>query len=134
MENWGRILTKSGKIVLQVPDMDYILSLKGKLHIETIMEMIYGETMIASKNYTWHYGNHKWGYTKETLIKFGNIFGIEFSVFAEHGIIKAEGRKVHDRQLDDRTIEIYSHGNDYGIGKAYMTLREVKDKIEKIVK
>lgn len=33
----------------------------------------------------------------------------------------------------DYSLHIYSFGNDKGIGKPYMTLKEVKDKIHKLL-
>ncbi len=134
MENWANILVKGGKINLQVPNMAHILSLEGKVDIESLMELIYGETMIASKAYSWHYGNHKWGYTRKSLFEFGRIFGIYFSILDVNGNIKAEGIKMQDMEFDNEKIKIYSFGNDKGVGKAYMTLSEVKDKIRKLIK
>lgn len=133
MENWANILKIGGKILLQVPNMEGILSLMGEIDTEVLMELIYGENMIASQNYSWHFGNHKWGYTKRSLIEFGRIFGIEFSIQSGPGNINAEGIKTRDHLLNDNDIHIYSFGNDHGIGKPYMSLKEVKDKIHELL-
>lgn len=86
--------------------------------------------MIASDTYSSHYGNHKWRYTEKSLIEFGNIFGIEFSILESRYNISAEGVKVDDTNIDDANIYIPSFGNDSGVGKATMSLKETKEKIQ----
>lgn len=130
MENWANILVMGGKIILQVPNIAQILTLANKVNIEIVLELIYGENMIASDTYSSHYGNHKWGYTEKSLIEFGKIFGIEFSILESRYNIRAEGVKVDDTNIVDANIYIPSFGNDSGVGKATMSLKETKEKIQ----
>lgn len=130
--NWTRLLKVGGKVTLQVPDFKKILFKYFKFGFDNFVDFIFGENMWRSQIYLGHFGNHKWGYSEKSLRDFVQHFGIHPVEVQRRGLnLKLIGRKerhVLPEQLD--TITIYSHANATGIGKAYLPLGFVREKIK----
>ncbi len=129
---WARILKMGGRITLQVPNFEKIIFNFFKLGFNNFVDFIFGETMLRSSIYIGHFGNHKWGYSEKSLKNFVNQFGIETIYLEKKGLnlrlVGEKKRHVPQEQLDK--IQIYSHANATGIGEAYLSLGQVREKIK----
>ena len=123
-----RVLKINGIIQLRVPDFEIILNeiTNKKLNFFDMLDLIYGEPLIASEIYTGSFGIHKWGFSKKSLKIIGKKFGIDFKEIKNIGFnIEAIGVKVKEIKREDiEKIKITSWGNRVGKGKPYITLKE----------
>ncbi|MDP8212051.1 MAG: hypothetical protein P9X22_02010 [Candidatus Zapsychrus exili] len=128
---WVRVLKVGGTVNVQVPNLKKILFKYFKFGYDNFVDFIFGENLLASKTYIGHFGNHKWGYSKKTLIDFVTTFGIEPQEVQTKGLnIRLIGKKVKHLEFDDiKDIKIYSHANKFGTGCEYVTLGYVEEKI-----
>lgn len=128
---WVRVLKLGGKITVQVPNFKKILFRYFKFGYDNFVDFIFGENMLRSEVYIGHFGNHKWGYSEESLRDFVKQFGIEPLSIEKKGLnLRLTGEKrqyISTAQLNK--IQIYSHANATGIGKDFLPLGEVKAKI-----
>jgi len=128
---WARVLKVGGTINLSVPNMKKLLFRYFKFGFEKFVDTVFGENMLASETYIGHFGNHKWGYSKESLEAFVKVFGIEPIEIQMSGLVlRVIGKKKrHVGQAELDKIEIYSSANDCGVGKAKMSAQEAREKI-----
>jgi len=103
-----------------------------KFGFEKLVDTLFGENMLGSETYIGHFGNHKWGYSKESLEAFVKIFGIESIRIEMNGLVlRLIGRKIqHVTQDQIDSFEIYSSANDCGVGKSRMSVREAREKMK----
>jgi len=131
-EDWARVLKIGGKITLQVPNFKKILFRYFKFGYDNFVDFIFGENMWRSEIYLGHFGNHKWGYSEQSLKEFVGHFGIRTQEIHPVGLnIRLTGikeRHVTKEEVDK--IAIYSHANKTGKGKAYLPFGFVRPKIE----
>lgn len=134
--DWARVLKIGGEITIQVPNFKKILFRYFKFGFENFVDFIFGENMWRSEIYLGHFGNHKWGYSKESLSHFVKNFGISPVEILSKGLnLRLRGiKEIHIPQEELDKINIYSHANDHGIGKAYLPLSFVRKKIKDFVK
>ena len=129
---WARVLKVGGAITLQVPNFKKILFRYFKFGFDNFVDFIFGENMWRSQVYIGHFGNHKWGYSEKSLKDFVEQFGIRPLEVKTMGLnIRLVGEKerhVSVEELDK--IMIYSHANKTGIGKPYLSLKEVRERIK----
>lgn len=130
---WTRVLKVGGKIILQVPDFKTILLRYFKFGYDNFVDFIFGENLWESKIYIGHFGNHKWGYSQKTLKEFVSVFGIEAANIRRVGLnIRLEGIKRRHVTLDELdNVTIYSHANKFGNGQERVTLKFVRDAIQR---
>src|SRR5208282_4007485 len=128
--DWARTLKVGGLIHIGVPDFKKLLSRFFKFKFDDFVDTFFGENMWGSEIYIGHFGNHKWGYSKESLTVFIRQFGIEpMEVKTKDLNIHYTGRKVkHVSGADIDQWKIYSHNNKFGAGRHCMTFAEVKEK------
>ena len=128
---WTRVLRVGGKVTVQVPDFKKILFKYFKFGFNNFIDFIFGETLLCSKIYVSHFGNHKWGYSQKSLKSFIEVFGIQYRSIETKGLnIYYVGEKTkHVNFSDIENVQIYSHANKCGEGKEFVSLGEVKDKI-----
>jgi len=128
---WARVLKVGGTVNLSVPNMKKLLFRYFKFGFEKFVDTLFGENMFGSETYLGHFGNHKWGYSKETLEAFIKLFGIEPIRTEMNGLVlRMVGRKIHHVTRDQiDKLEIYSSANDCGVGKARMSVYESREKI-----
>lgn len=130
---WVRVLKVGGKITLQVPDFKTILLRYFKFGYDNFVDFIFGENLWESKIYIGHFGNHKWGYSQKTLKEFVGLFGIEPADIRRTGLnIRLEGikrRHVALSELDN--VQIYSHANKSGNGRATVSLKFAREAIRR---
>ncbi len=128
---WVRVLKIGGRVTLQVPNFKKILYRYFKFGYDKFVDFIFGENMLGSEVYIGHFGNHKWGYSVETLSDFVKMFGLEPVDTTCKGLnifMTAEKKKhVPEAELDE--IQIYSHANAGG-DKPSLPLEFVKEKIK----
>lgn len=134
--DWSRVLKIGGIITIQVPNFKKILHRYFKWGFDTLVENIFGENMMRSEVYLGHFGNHKWGYSENSLKKFVRLFGID-SVKIEKKVfnlylIGEKHRHVSEDEFNK--LRVYSSANDCGDGQADMSIKEVKEKIERFSK
>ena len=129
---WTRILKIGGKITVQVPNFKKILFRYFKFGYNNFVDFIFGENLLRSEIYIGHFGNHKWGYSTETLKDFVQLFGIEPSKIKQTGLnIRLEGEKKRHICVGElENIQIYSHANAKGIGEAQRSLGYVKQRVK----
>lgn len=128
---WIRVLKTGGTITLQVPNFKKTLLKYFKFGFDNFVDFIFGENMLFSEVYIGHFGNHKWGYSVKTLQGFVKLFGLEPVSVETKGLnirLTAE-KKRHLLPEDIENIQIYSHANACGNGKASLPLKFVKEKI-----
>jgi len=125
---WVRVLKIKGTIHLQVPNFKKILFRYFKFGYEKFVDFIFGENMLGANTYIGQFGNHKWGYSPESLKEFASIFGIETSHMKCEGLnIIFTGRKHKHVSFDVlKDLQIFSHAN----GGVSMSLGEAKKKID----
>ncbi|MBF0511695.1 MAG: hypothetical protein HQL13_05120 [Candidatus Omnitrophica bacterium] len=130
--DWARTLKVGGLVHIGVPNFKKLLSRFFKFNYDDFVDTFFGENMWESEIYLGHYGNHKWGYSKESLTAFIKQFGIDpVEVTTKDLIIFYTGRKVKHvpvSQMDQ--WKIYSHNNKFGAKRNVMTLAEIKQKIK----
>ena len=128
---WARVLKVGGKITIQVPNFKKILFRYFKFGYDNFVDFIFGENLWRSEVYIGHFGNHKWGYSDESLINFVKNFGIAILSVTKPGLnlrlVGEKKRHVTTAELDQ--IEIYSHANNTGVGKSTLPLSFVREKI-----
>jgi hypothetical protein len=134
--DWCRVLKIGGTITLQVPNFKKILFKYFKFGYDNFVDFIFGENLWESKFYIGHYGNHKWGYSEETLKKFVKCFGIEPIEVEKKGLnLRLKGKKVKQMNWSDiDDIKIYSHANKFGNGKEFTTVKLAREQIEEFIK
>ena len=129
--DWTRVLKVGGKIALQVPDFKKIVLKYKKFKFNDFAETVFGENLIRSKYYVGHYGNHKWGYSVETLKEFAGTFGIKAVEIKIEGLnisfIGEKERHVSIESLKD--LMIHSHANSFGGGIPDVELGVIREKI-----
>lgn len=129
---WARVLKIGGTVNVSVPNMKKLLFRYFKFGFEKFVDTVFGETMLGSETYIGHFGNHKWAYSKGSLETFMRFFGIEpVKVETNCLVLRVIGRKtrhITKDQIDQ--IKIYSSANDCGVGKAYMSVGEARQKIK----
>ena len=129
---WSRVLKIDGIMTIQVPNFKKLLFRYFKFGYDKFVDMLFGENMWQSKYYLGHFGNHKWGYSAESLKEFVQLFGITATKVELKGLnIRLTGKKTrHVTWADLDNHEIYAHANAAGDGKPRMTLKEVRERIE----
>jgi len=132
MADWARVLKVGGRIIVQVPNFKKILFKYFKFGFDNFVDFIFGENMLRSEIYAGHYGNHKMGYSEQSLPAFMQLFGIEPVTVERKGLnLRFTGEKRRHVPLEELdNLMIYSHANDHGIGEAYLPLSAVREKIK----
>ncbi|MBN1869466.1 MAG: hypothetical protein JW847_02665 [Candidatus Omnitrophica bacterium] len=129
---WTRVLKIGGKMVLQVPNFKKTLFKYFKFGYDNFVDFIFGENMWESETYIGHFGNHKWGYSKETLMAFVKQFGIEPVSMETKGLnlrfVGVKKRHVPREELDQ--AQIYSHANRFGAKSDHVSVGFARHKIE----
>ena len=129
---WARVLKIGGPIIIQVPDFKKIIFRYFKLGFDNFVDTVFGENLWQSKIYNGHFGNHKWGYSGETLKSFVRLFGIEPVKVEKKGLnLRLCGEKkrhVTWQELDNRLI--YAHSNNFGGGTPAVSLVFAHQKIK----
>jgi len=127
-----RVLKIGGKIIVQVPNFKRFMWRFLRMKFEDFVDNLFGETMLASKVYTGHFGTHKWGYSPDTLKKYMETFGIAARrVEKREYNIRYTGEKVkHVTYNDLKDLQVYSYGNDHGVGEATLPLSFIKEKLD----
>ncbi len=130
--DWLRVLSVGGTVTLQVPNFKKILFKYFKFGFNNFVDFIFGENLWNSKFYIGHFGNHKWGYSPESLKTFVAQFGIETTEVTTPGLnIRLVGRKTrHVTREELDKIMIHSHANQFGPGPADVTLGFARTKID----
>jgi len=130
--DWSRVLKIGGCITLQVPNFKKILFRYFKFGYDNFVDFIFGENLLAAKHYIGHYGNHKWGYSRDTLKDFVKVFGIETTDITEKGLnIRLVGKKQkHVRLSELDEIAIPSVANRSGEGQPEVSLQYARKKIQ----
>ena len=129
---WARVLKVGGKITLQVPNFKKILFRYFKFGFDNFVDFIFGENMWRSEIYIGHFGNHKWGYSEESLKGFVSQFGIETLSVEPKGLnLRLFGEKRRHAPIEEiDNFEIHSHANATGQGRATLPLRFVRERIK----
>lgn len=129
--DWARVLNVGGTIDIVVPDFKKLLFRFFKFRFDDFVDTMFGENMWESKIYIGHFGNHKWGYSQQSLAEFAGRFGIEPVEVKTKGLnIHFTGRKIRHVPLTE--IEgwtIHSHNNKFGADSHQMTWAQAKAKI-----
>ena len=128
---WARVLKVGGRLTVQVPNFKKILFRYFKFGYNNFVDFIFGENMWRSEVYLGHFGNHKWGYSAQTLQDFVKLFGIEPVEVQTKGLnIRLTGEKKEHVTKQLGQIMIYSHANATGIGEAHMSVERAREKIK----
>ncbi len=129
---WARVLKVGGVINVRVPNFRKLLFRYFKWGFNNWVDMLFGENMWRSQIYLGHFGNHKWGYSEESLKDFVKSFGIKPLTLKSEGLnmrlVGQKERHVSPEELDK--IMIYSHPNNTGIGESHLSLGFVREKIK----
>ena len=127
-----RVLKIGGKAVLQVPNFKKFMWQFFRMKFDDFVDNLFGENMLGSKIYIGHFGNHKWGYSPDSLKKFMSIFGIEAEKIEKKELnIRFTGKKIkHVTFADLKDFQVYSYGNDHGVGEATLPLGFIKEKMD----
>lgn len=130
---WVRLLKIGGKLNVQVPDFKKILFKYFKFGFDNFVDFIFGENLWQSEFYLGYFGNHKWGYSKKSLVEFFQLFGLELVSLKNEGLnIRFIGKKIKHLTFDDiKNIKIHSHANKFGNGKAVISVEDAFEKIKK---
>ena len=130
--DWARVLKVGGAISLGVPDFKKLMFRYFKFRFDDFVDTLFGENLWESQIYISHYGNHKWGYSQESLTAFAGQFGIELLEVKTKGLnIHFKGRKI--RHVSDQEMDqwlIHSHNNKFGAPRADVPLGFVKERIK----
>ncbi|MFA5059794.1 MAG: methyltransferase domain-containing protein [Candidatus Omnitrophota bacterium] len=131
--DWARVLKIGGTITIRVPNFKKLLFRYFKFGFDNLVDMAFGENMWRSEIYLGHFGNHKWGYSPESLSAFVKNFGITSSKVTLEGLnIKLVGSKDRHATTDElNKLMIYAHANKTGQGKPFLSLGFVREKINK---
>jgi len=131
-----RVLKIGGKAVLQVPNFKKFMWQFFRMKFDDFVDNLFGENMLGSKIYIGHFGNHKWGYSPDSLKKFMSIFGIEAEKIEKKELnIRFTGKKIKHVTFEDlKDFQVYSYGNDHGIGEATLPLSFIKEKMDQYKK
>lgn len=131
-EEWLRVLKVGGRLTIQVPNFKKILFKYFKFGYDNFVDFIFGENMLRSEVYIGHFGNHKWGYSEDSLKAFVSHFGVETISLERKGLnlrlIGEKKRHVSKEELDQ--IQIDSHANRTGIGTPNLPLGVAREKIK----
>ena len=132
MSEWARVLKVGGTITIQVPNFKKILFKYFKFGFNNFVDFIFGENMWNSRVYIGHFGNHKWGYSPETLKAFVSQFGIEPVKVETVGLnIRLLGRKArHVPKEEIDQLVIASHANKFGPGPDKVDFAFARAKIQ----
>ena len=133
MADWVRVLKVGGRLELGVPDFEKLLvKIKKFKAFDDFVDTLFGENLWESKIYIGHFGNHKWGYSKQSLRDFLKRFGIEQVKVETQGLnIYFEGKKVRHLSTDELDqMMIYSHNNNFGAETNQVTLATARAKIK----
>ncbi len=130
--HWMKVLKVGGVVTLQVPNFKKMLFRYFKFKFDSFVDCLFGENLWNSEIYLGHFGNHKWGYSTESLKKFVSNFGIVPTKIYESGLnIRFVGKKeIHIEGKDLDKIEIFSHANQFGPGPDTVTLKFIKERID----
>jgi len=134
--DWARVLKVGGLIHIGVPDFKKLIFRFFKFRFDDFVDTLFGENMWESQIYIGHFGNHKWGYSKQSLIAFAKQFGIEALEVKTVGLnIQFVGRKTRHVAIEEMAQwEIYSHNNKFGSHEHRMSLALTKEKIDEFQK
>ncbi len=132
MGDWVRVLKVGGTIDLAMPDFKKLLFKFFKFRFDDFVDTMFGENMWENEVYIGHFGNHKWGYSQESLVEFAKPFGIETIEVKTKGLnIHFKGKKVrHVPEEEMAKWTIHSHNNKFGSHGHQLTLTQVKAKID----
>ena len=130
--DWARVMKVGATLSLQVPDFQKLMFRFFKFKFDDFVDTLFGENLWESTIYIGHFGNHKWGYSKQSLTAFTSKFGIEVIEVKTRGLnIDFKGKKtrhVSDEEMDKWLI--HSHNNKFGAPRADVPLGFVKEKIQ----
>ena len=134
--DWARVLKVGGLITVGVPDFKKLLSKLFKFNFDDFVDTFFGENMWESQIYIGHFGNHKWGYSKASLIDFAKKFGIEPVKVETQGLgLNFQGRKTrHVTQEEMDKWLIHSHNNKFGAATSVLPFSVVRQKIKEFQK
>jgi len=134
--DWARVLKIGGLIHLEVPDFKKLLFRFFKFRFDDFVDTLFGENMWEAQIYIGHFGNHKWGYSQNSLKEFTGKFGIEPLEVKTKGLnIQFLGRKKRHVSLEEMAEwKIYSHNNKFGPHDHQLTFAQVKMKIHEFQK
>ncbi len=129
---WARVLKMGGKVTVQVPDFKKLLYRYFKFGFEKVVDLTFGENMWRSEIYLCHYGNHKWGYSEDSLKEFVKDFGINVVSLKKTGLnLRMVGEKTRHILLEDLDgIKVYSNANASGVGHACLPLGVIRKQIK----
>ncbi len=129
---WARVLKVGGVITVQVPNFKKILFKYFKFGFNNFVDFIFGENLWNSKIYIGHFGNHKWGYSPESLRDFIAQFGIQVEQIETKGLnIRVTARKTrHVSIVEIDRIVIASHANKFGPGPDRVDFGFVRGRIK----
>jgi len=129
---WVRVLKIGGTVTLQVPDFKRILRKYFKFGYDNFVDFLFGENMWESEFYIGHFGNHKWGYSKDTLSAFVKLFGVEMISIKTKGLnlYYVGEKKKHVTYDEIDKIDIYSHANKFGCGSDHVSVGFAREKIQ----
>ncbi len=133
VSDWVRVLKVGGTITLEVPDVKKLLSKIRKFKaFDDFIDTLFGENLWESEIYIGHFGNHKWGYSQQTLTEFLRNFGLEPLKVETKGLnICYEGKKAkHIPQEELDLMTIHSHNNKFGAPRSTVLLTEAKAKMQ----
>jgi hypothetical protein len=134
--DWARTLKVGGIIYIGVPDFNKLLHKFFKFNFDGFVDTFFGENMWGGDIYIGHFGNHKWGYSHQSLTEFIRQFGIEPVEVKTKGLnILYTGRKVRHVSEDEiNNLVISSHNNKFGASCDRMTFAQAKAKIDEFQK
>ena len=130
---WVRVLKIGGKVIVQVPNFKKILIKYFKFKYADFVDFLFGENLWEAKVYIGHFGNHKWGYSKESLLAFVKQFGISNIKLESKGLnLRLIGIKASHMTEDELgEIKVHSHNNRFGSPKLYdVPMSFVREKIK----
>ena len=133
---WARVLRIGGRITVQVPNFKKILFRYFKFGFDNFVDFIFGENMWRSDIYIGHFGNHKWGYSEDSLKAFVSKFGVETLSLERKGLnLRLCGEKRRHIPIEEiDNLEIYSHANATGNGVPKLPLGFVRKRISQFQK
>ena len=133
---WARVLRMGGKITIQVPNFKKIIFRYFKLGFDNFVDTTFGENLWQFKIYNGHFGNHKWGYSEDTLEEFVRLFGIEPLKVDKIGLnLRLYGEKKRHVVLSElEETKIYSPANQCGVGEPFVAVGFAGKKIREFRK
>ena len=113
---WARVLKVGGKITLQVPNFAKLIEKRKKFKFDDFVDNLFGENLWNGRVYIGHFGNHKWGYSPESLADFIEPFGLTTleckAVGLNIRLTAVKIKHVNQQQID--SLIIHSHNNKFG--------------------